>query len=174
MKIGTYYYPEQWPREQWERDFDNIAAMGLQIVHMGEFAWFSMEPEEGRVCLDWLGECVEMAARRKLEVILCTPTAAPPVWLSVKYPDVLPVDDAGRRKRFGGRRHYSPTSSAMQDATRRIVSALAERFGNHPAVIGWQIDNEYSADFIDQNAHAVAAFQQWLRGKYGEIGALNN
>ena len=57
MKIGTYYYPEQWPREQWKRDFDNIAKMGLQIVHMGEFAWFTMEPRPGDIQLDWLEEC---------------------------------------------------------------------------------------------------------------------
>jgi len=173
MKIGTYYYPEQWPREQWERDFDGIAALGLQIVHMGEFAWFSMEPREGAIQLDWLSECVEMAAKRKLGVILCTPTASPPVWLVEKYPEVLPVDGAGKRARFGGRRHYSPTSPAMKQATGRIVSALAERFGKHPAVIGWQVDNEYSSDFIDQNEHAVAAFRSWLAAKYGEIGTLN-
>jgi beta-galactosidase len=173
MKIGTYYYPEQWPHEQWERDFDNMAAMGLQIVHMGEFAWFTMEPQEGNIQLDWLSECVERAAKRKMEVILCTPTAAPPIWLVEKCPDVLPLDDAGRRARFGGRRHYSPTSPAMRDATARIVQALAGRFGAHPAVIGWQVDNEYSSDFIDQNPHAVEAFREWLRGRYGEIAALN-
>ena len=173
MKIGTYYYPEQWPREQWERDFDNIAALGLQVVHMGEFAWFSMEPREGEFHFDWLGECVEMAATRKMDVILCTPTASPPIWLVEKYPDVLLVDEAERRKRFGGRRHYSPTSPAMKEASARIVSALAERFGGHAAVIGWQVDNEYSADFIDQNEHAVAAFRQWLRERYGTIEALN-
>jgi beta-galactosidase len=39
MKIGTYYYPDQWPRDQWVRDFDNIARMGFRIVHMAEFAW---------------------------------------------------------------------------------------------------------------------------------------
>jgi beta-galactosidase len=173
MKIGTYYYPEQWPREQWERDFDNIAAMGLQIVHMGEFAWFTLEPAEGNLQLDWLSQCVEMAAKRKLAVILCTPTASPPVWLIEKHPDVLPIDDAGRPKRFGGRRHYSPTAPALHDATRRIVSALAERFGNHPAVIGWQIDNEYSSDFFDQNTHAHSAFREWLRQRYGSIDAVN-
>src|SRR5437868_4284647 len=54
MRIGTYYYPEQWPRDQWERDFDHIASMGLQIVHMGEFAWFTMEPRPGEIQLDWL------------------------------------------------------------------------------------------------------------------------
>ena len=173
MKIGTYYYPEQWPREEWERDFDGIAAMGLQMVHMGEFAWFSMEPREGEITLDWLGECVEMASKRKLGVILCTPTAAPPIWLVEKYPDVLPIDEAGRRARFGGRRHYSPTSPAMKEAAARIVTALAERFGKHPAVIGWQVDNEYSSDFIDQNAHAVGAFRDWLRARYGGIEGRN-
>lgn len=173
MKIGTYYYPEQWPREEWERDFDGIAAMGLQIVHMGEFAWFSMEPREGEINLDWLSQCVEMAAKRKLGVILCTPTAAPPIWLVEKYPDVLPLDDNGRRARFGGRRHYSPTSPAMKDATARIVSAMAQRFGKHPSIIGWQVDNEYSSDFIDQNEHAVAGFRGWLKNRYGEIGTLN-
>ncbi len=173
MKIGTYYYPEQWPREQWERDFDNIAALGLQMVHMGEFAWFTMEPREGEINLDWLAECIEMAAKRKLSVILCTPTAAPPVWLVEKHPEILPVDDAGRSMRFGGRRHYSPTAPAYHEAARRIVGAMADKFGDHPAIIGWQIDNEYSSDFIDQNDHAVAGWREWLRKKYSAIEALN-
>jgi beta-galactosidase len=173
MKIGTYYYPEQWPREQWERDFDNIAAMGLQLVHMGEYAWFTMEPAEGQVRLDWLHECVEMAAKRKLAVVLCTPTAAPPVWLIEKHPDVLPIDDTGRPKRFGGRRHYSPTAPALHDAARRIVAALADRFADHPAVIGWQIDTQYASDHFDQNAHAHDAFRAWLRERFGTIDALN-
>src|SRR5688500_5115191 len=133
MKIGTYYYPEQWPREQWERDFDNMQTMGLQIVHLGEFAWFTMEPRPGEIQLDWLDECVEMAAKRRMQVILCTPTAAPPIWLCCEYPEVLPVDHTGAQHRFGGRRHYSPTSPALHDATRRIVTALGDRFGEHPS-----------------------------------------
>src|SRR5947207_13090742 len=116
MKIGTYYYPEQWPRDQWERDFDHIASMGLQIVHMGEFAWFTMEPRPGEFHFDWLEQCVELAAKRKIDVILCTPTASPPIWLSRDFPETLPVDARGERARFGGRRHYSPTSPAMRQA----------------------------------------------------------
>jgi len=174
MKIGTYYFPEQWPREQWERDFDNMVAMDLQLVHMGAYAWHAIEPAPGEFEFDWLNECVELAAKRKLGVILCTPTAAPPVWLVDRYPDVLPVDDAGRRKRFGGRRSYSPTSPAMRDATARVVAALADRFGNHAGVIGWQIDNEYASDFIDQNAHAVAAWREWLGKRFdNSIDKLN-
>ncbi len=172
MKIGTYYYPEQWPREQWERDFDTMQRMGLQIVHMGEFAWFDMEPEEGKINLDWLAECVEMAARRDMKVILCTPTAAPPIWLVEKYPEILPVDQYGRRKRFGGRRHYNPLAPAMIQAAKRIVTALADRFGQHPAIIGWQIDNEFCGEF-DQSELTHQVFQSWLEEKYGTIEKLN-
>ncbi len=174
MKIGTYYYPEQWPRDQWERDFDNIAEMGMQIVHMGEFAWFDLEPSPGDFRLDWLSQCVEMATARKLAVILCTPTAAPPIWLVRDHPEILPIDDAGRVHRFGGRRHYSPTAPAMVDASRRIVTALAERFGKHPSVIGWQIDNEYCSNFFDQRPHAHEAFRRWLQTRYGDITHLNH
>src|SRR5438876_2598970 len=172
MKIGTYYYPEQWPREEWQRDFDRIAELGFQIVHMAEFAWFAMEPRAGVFRFEWLDECREMCAKRKLEVILCTPTAAPPVWLAQDHPDSLPKDENGTRSRFGGRRHYSPCSSAMRNATRRIVTEMVQRYADHPSIIGWQIDNEYSGPF-DQNPETHAAFREWLRRKYGSIDEVN-
>ena len=172
MKIGTYYYPEQWPRDQWERDFDRIAAIGMKVVHMAEFAWFDLEPSPAEFQLDWLSDCVEMAAKRKLDVILCTPTAAPPIWLTDQYPEVLGVDKSGAADRHGGRRHYTPTSPRMQEATLRIVTAMAERFGDHPAIIGWQIDNELGRAF-DQSPATHTAFREWLRKKYGTIESLN-
>jgi beta-galactosidase len=172
MKIGTYYYPEQWPKAQWQRDFDNIARLGLQIVHMGEFAWFEMEPKPGEFHFDWLSHCLDLAAQRKLDVILCTPTAAPPIWLSHGSPQTLPIYEGKISGRFGGRRHYNPLSPEFHAATRRIVQAMADRFGDHPSVIGWQVDNEYSNNF-DQSETTHAAFRKWLRNKYGDIKQLN-
>ncbi len=167
MKIGTYYYPEQWPREQWERDFDRMAAMGMQIVHMGEFAWGMIEPREGDYQLDWLSECVEMAAKRKMAVILCTPTAVLPIWMVEKHPDILFTGH-----RFGGRRHGNHLHPALQDYSRKVTQAMADRFGDHVSVIGWQIDNELAGPF-DQSATTHAAFRDWLRSKYGTIDRLN-
>ena len=85
---------------------------------------------------------------------------------------MLPVDAHGTPARFGGRRHYNPTSPALHEAAARIVTALAERFGSHPAVIGWQIDNEYSGDF-DQSDSTHRAFRAWLERKHGTIDGLN-
>lgn len=167
MKIGAYYYPDQWPREQWARDFDNIAGMGLRIVHMGEFAWGTIEPRDGEFQFDWLAECVEMARARRLDVILCTPTAVMPAWMAQQHPDLLITGT-----RFGGRRHAVHTSPRFREYSRRVVSKLAEAFGDHPSVVGWQIDNELGAAF-DQHECTHAEFREWLRAKYGTIDELN-
>ena len=172
MNIGTYYYPEQWPRDQWERDFDNIERMGLQIVHMGEFAWFQMESEEGKINLDWLAECLEMAAKRDLKVILCTPTASPADMASRAAPG-NPSDRPPRPAR--PIRRPPPLQSArpaMVEATKRIVTAMADRFGQHHAVIGWQIDNEYGGAF-DQTELTAHGLPAWLEERYQTIDALN-
>ncbi|MEM8874691.1 MAG: beta-galactosidase [Planctomycetota bacterium] len=181
MKIGTYYYPEQWPRDQWERDLDNIVAAGLQLTHFAEFAWHALEPEEGRYEFGWLDEALDLCAQRNLEVILCTPTAVVPQWLLQKNPEILFQFSDGRRIRPGGRRHYSPTSPVMLEHTDRIVGKMAEHFGDRPGVVGWQIDNElsgsgifdYCKETFDQSEHTHVAFRKWLKEKYGDIETLN-
>ena len=48
ITTGIYYYPEHWKESQWERDIKKISDMGYEFVHLAEFAWFKMEPEEGK------------------------------------------------------------------------------------------------------------------------------
>ncbi len=55
------------------------------------------------------------------------------------------------------------------------MTALAERYGRHPAVTGWQIDNEFGCHnttrcYCDRCA---AAFRQWLQARYGDLQAFN-
>ncbi len=169
MKIGTYYYPDQWPRDQWARDLDNIKKMGLQLVHVGEFAWGTIEPAEDKFELDWLDEVLHLCQERGLDVILCTPTAIIPVWMAEKHPDVFFTGN-----RFGGRRHANHLHPVVQSESRKVVQALADRFGNHPSVIGWQIDNELGGGLSDQSEHTHAAFRNWLRSKYQTVQKLND
>ena len=180
MKIGTYYYPEQWPRDEWTRDFDHMAAAGMELVHLAEFAWLTLEPEAGRFEFEWLDHCCDLARERGMDILLCTPTAAPPVWLTHDFPEVLPVDAFGRRARHGGRRHYNPLSTDLHEATTRIVTAMAEHFGGREGVIGWQVDNEFGSGFgsngegFDQSETTHNAFREWLRAKFGDdIDRLN-
>lgn len=175
MTIGVYYYPEAWPESQWGRDMANMKKMGMEFVHMGEFAWAYMEPEEGHFRLDWLEHAVDLAAQNGLKVILCTPSATPPVWLSRKHPEILMVDATGRRMNHGGRQQGDWSSPVYRDYVKKVVTALAMKFGQDPRVWGWQLDNELS-HYEKQYSYspaATASFRAWLRAKYRTIDKLN-
>jgi len=175
MKLGVCYYPEHWPQARWPIDAALMHQLGLSLVRIGDFAWGLVEPREGEFSWDWLDQVIQVLADQDLQIILCTPTASPPPWLCRAYPDILPVDVQGRRRRHGGRRHYCPNSPTYQQHTVRIVSALGSRYGTHPAVVGWQIDNEFgchdtSRCYCD---NCAIAFRSWLKAKYVSIDALN-
>ena len=144
MTVGVYYYPEAWPRGQWARDFANIRKHGFEFVHMGEFAWAFMEPEDGRFDFAWLDEAVRLAAAQGLKVVLCTPTATPPAWLARAHPEILMVNERGRRMNHGSREHATWSSALYRKYVERIIDQLGKRYGRNRDVWGWQIDNELS------------------------------
>ena len=108
--LGAAWYPEQWPESQWDPDLDRMAACHIHLVRIGEFAWSTMEPSEGHFDFAWLDRAIAAAAARNMVVVLGTPTAAPPAWLTSKYPGTLRVDEDGRRAEHGNRQHFSFTS----------------------------------------------------------------
>lgn len=176
MKLGVCYYPEHWPQERWPVDARLMRQAGLSLVRIADFAWAVMEPREGEFSWDWLDQAIEVLAAEGLRIVLCTPTASPPPWLCRADPDILPVDAQGRRRRYGSRRHYCPNSLPYRQHTQRIVTAMASRYGNHPAVLGWQVDNEFGChDTARCYCEACASsFRAWLKAKYGTMAALND
>jgi beta-galactosidase len=148
-----------------------MAAAGLSLVRMGEFAWAELEPEPGRFDFAWLDEAVDLFAARGLEIVLGTPTAAPPAWLVREHPDILPVLGDRHLLGFGTRRHYCPNAPAFHEATDRIVAALAGHYGRDPRVRVWQIDNEIGGRCYCE--HCRAGFRRWLRERYGTLDVLN-
>ncbi len=175
MQFGVCYYPEHWPEARWAEDARRMRALGLSIVRIAEFAWSRIEPQEGRFAWEWLDRAVATLSAAGLKIVLGTPTAAPPAWLSRGYPDTLPVDEQGRRRNFGSRRHYCPNHPAYRRFSRRIVSLMAAHFAAHPAVVGWQIDNEFGGGGTARCycEHCADAFRRWLQARYGTLEALN-
>jgi beta-galactosidase len=175
MRTGVCYYPEQWPETRWADDAGEMAALGLDLVRIGEFAWSVMEPARGTFAWGWLDRAIETLAGAGLQVVLGTPTATPPVWLVRERPEVLSVGADGRRRAYGSRRHTCPTSAAYREESRRIVTAMAERYGQHEAVVAWQVDNE-PGNHDSARCWCDAcqdAFGAWLEARYGTVEALN-
>ena len=175
-QIGVCYYPEHWPESLWKDDAQRMAALGIAHVRIGEFAWSRLEPARGRLEFDWLERAIEILQDAGLKVILGTPTATPPKWLVDEMPDMLPVDQEGHVIGFGSRKHYCFSHRGYRAECERIVTELAERFGQHPAVTGWQIDNEYACHNTTRNWSnaSLQAFRHWLKQRYGSIDKLND
>lgn len=175
QQLGVCYYPEHWNPAKWREDARMMAAAGITFVRIGEFAWSRMEPNPGDYDLGWLTEAIDILHEHGLKVVLGTPTATPPKWLVDSMPDMLAVDANGHPRKFGSRRHYCFSHQGYQKECDRIVTLLAETYGNHPGIGAWQTDNEYGChDTVESYSDAaLSGFRDWLKERYGDVKTLN-
>jgi beta-galactosidase len=169
--LGAAWYPEQWNDATNQHDLATMEAAHIHLARIAEFAWSSMEPSEGQYDWAWLDHAIDEAAKHHVYIVLGTPTAAPPAWLTTKYPETLRVDENGKRDEHGNRAQFSFASTKYRELAHGIAEATAKRYGHNPNVVGWQLDNEYGEDSFDPDA--VAQWHAWLKKKYGTIDRLN-
>jgi beta-galactosidase GanA len=169
---GAAYYPEAWNFETLEQDIVLMKEANVNVVRMAEFSWNLMEPEEGKYEFDWLHKVIDQLYANDIHVILGTPTAAPPIWMAKKYPEIFKVDEYGHRKGHGARKNTSYSSEIYRNFSRKICTQLGKEFGNKPGVIAWQTDNEFSAS-SDYSEETRRRWVAWLKEKYQTIENLN-
>ncbi len=175
LLLGVDYYPDQTPEALWDEDARMMAEFGFTNVRIAEFAWALMEPVEGKFDFAWLRRAVQTLHKYNIAVILGTPSAAPPPWLTAKYPEIVEVNAQGAALHPGGRRFTCPTNKTYRRLSLAIASEMAGTFADTPGVIGWQIDNELTLGSSPRCYcnHCQAGFQEWLRSKYGSLDILN-
>lgn len=176
MRIGVDYYPEHWDKSRWKTDIELMAKAGIEVVRIGEFAWSLYEPEEGRFEFAWMDEVLDFMNLHQMKVVLCTPSATPPKWMTDRFPDIMQRDIHGCLKEFGTRKHYCFNSETYREKVRILNEMIAERYGKNEAVEGWQIDNElgWSNTTRCYCENCRKKFQTWLKTKYGTIDTLND
>ncbi len=171
---GGDYNPEQWPESVWAEDVQLMQEAGVNLVSVAIFAWSKLEPEEGRYDFGWLDRLMDLLHAHGIGVCLATATAAPPPWLASRYPQSLPVTKDCVRLGVGSRQQYSPSSPDYKRLAAKLVREIAARYGVHPALKLWHINNEYGCHVAESfDDDSAAAFRVWLEDRYGTVPALN-
>jgi beta-galactosidase len=186
MFFGVDYYPEQWvfpyagtadnPEGAWERDAELMSKAGFNVVRLGEFSWGICEPEEGKYDFLWLRRVMDIMAGYNIKVVLGTPTAAPPLWLAKKHPEILPLDESGLVKHAGTRHAVCFNNDVFWNSSKHLVENMAQALGDHSQLIAWQIDSGLGAHQTECsfNEDSRLEWQNWLKLKYETVERLND
>jgi len=171
IAYGGDYNPEQWPREVWDDDMRLFRLAGIDIATIGVFSWSLLQPSEDTYDFEWLDTVVERLHANGIAMCLATATAAHPAWMAHRHPDVLRVDVHGRRRAYGQRHNSCPSSPTYLTYAPELARRLAERYGGHPALAVWHVNNEYGGRCYCERC--AASFRSWLQGRYGDLDAVN-
>ncbi len=172
---GVAYYPELWPDADVDADIAEMQSLGINVVRMAEFAWSTMEPTKGNFDFSVFKNVMDKMHAAGIQVVLCTPTATPPVWLTHGHPERCHKNDKGEIMSHGARQHASYEHPAVRKACFTIIERMSRELGRHPSVIAWQLDNEMKAHVSeDYSDAAIANWHKWLKKRFKHIDALNN
>lgn len=175
IAFGCDYNPEQWSPDVWDEDIRLMGEAGVNLVAINIFGWAHIEPREGEFDFHALDEIIRRLDAAGIRINLGTGTASPPAWLVRAHPEILPMAEDGTRRYHGGRQAWCPSSPEFRDAALRLVHAVAERYGDHPAVVLWHVSNELGChNALCYCEHSAAAFRVWLQRLYKSIDALND
>jgi beta-galactosidase len=168
---GGDYNPDQWPKEIIEEDIRLLKLANINIVTLPVFSWALLQPSEETYNFEWLDEILNLLKDNDIYVCLATSTAAQPAWMSLKYPEILPVDFDGHKRKHGGRVKFCPNSKVYRKFSVALAKKLAERYKNYDNLILWHIGNEYDNYCYCDNCQKD--FREWLKKKYKTLDNLN-
>src|SRR5919199_1507087 len=171
--FGAAYYHEYQPFPRLKTDLDLMVDAHFTVIRVGESVWSTWEPENGRFDLDWLQPILDGAHERDISVILGTPTYAVPPWLTRLYPEIAGERRTGQPIPWGARQEVDFTHPGFRFHAERVIRRILSRYAEHPAVIGYQVDNEPGNELL-HNRGAFENFVDRLRTKYGDVDTIND
>ncbi|AVI49117.1 beta-galactosidase [Bacillus licheniformis] len=171
---GACFYPELWDEDVLDEDIRMMERIGINVVRIGEFAWSRMEPEKGRIDVGFFADVIRKLRDNKIETVMCTPTATPPIWLTHGHPERMHVNEKGETMGHGSRQHACTNHPYFRERARLIIKHIAKEIGELPGLIGWQLDNEFKchvAECICETCRTL--WHKWLEDRYQTIDRLN-
>jgi len=180
--FGVTFYPDQWPKDTWEKEFLRISESGFNIVRFGEMAWNWVEPEDGKFDFTDMDMAMDLADKYGLKVVLGIGTSQAPPWLIKKFPHIRPVaHDGTLYPEYGPRPNVCRNNIMFKNLAEIYIKKIVRRYSKHPALLMWQIDNEPVYPPLDVaelkdycHCHDTKdAFVRWAKEKYGTIEEAN-
>ena len=185
---GVAYYPEYTPYGRLNKDVEMMQKAGITVVRVGESTWSSWEPRDGEFQFTWMERVVDRLHQAGIKVILGTPTYSIPTWLYKEHPEIAvthqgtvpqladPYDPAYPSSItpgfYGPRQNYDFLNPYFRQHAERVIREILSHFKNHPAVIGYQIDNETFPNGVP-TPYTNAAFLERLKQKYKTPETIN-
>jgi beta-galactosidase len=170
--FGAAYYHEYQPSPRLDEDFRLMSEAGFSVIRVGESVWSTWEPDDGVFDLEWLAPVLDAAQQHGIAVVLGTPTYAVPMWLARRHPEINVQRATGKPMGWGARQEIDYTHPAFRFHAERVIRKIVERYAHHPAVLGYQVDNEPGNEII-HNPGVFQRFVDRLRHTYGTVDALN-
>ena len=185
---GVAYYPEYMPYDRLDKDVDLMQTAGITVVRVGESTWSTWEPRDGDFQFAWMQRVLDRLHQAGIKAILGTPTYSIPAWLYKEHPEILvthngtapPLGDPYYPTYppslppgyYGPRQNYDFLNPYFRQHAERVIRQIVSHFKDHPAVIGYQIDNETAPTGI-ATPYANAAFIERLKQKYKTPDTIN-
>lgn len=170
--LGVAYYAEYHQHARLVEDLDLMVAAGITAIRVGESVWSTWEPRDGHFDLEWLAPVLDEAHARGIKVVLGTPTYAVPPWLATAYPEIAGERRTGEQIPWGARQEVDYSHPAFRFHAERVVRQILARYAAHPAVIGYQVDNEPGLELL-HNRGVFTRFVASLQDRYGDPATLN-
>jgi len=185
---GVAYYPEYMPSDRLDRDVELMEKAGITVVRVGESSWSTWEPRDGEFQFDWVERVLDRLHKAGIKAILGTPTYSIPTWLYKEHPEIVvthngsfpplwnPYDpsypSASPPGFYGPRQNYDFLDPYFRQHAERIIRQIVSHFKDHPAVVGYQIDNETFSTNVPTR-YTNAAFLERLKRKFGTPDKMN-
>lgn len=164
---GAAYYSEYTPTDRLDEDIRLMREAGVTVVRVGESTWSLFEPQDGVFRFEWMDRILDRLHKAGIKVILGTPTYSIPAWMAASHPEVLSQRWDGKQEHYGIRQNMDIYNPTYRRYCERIIRKMMEHFAGHPAIIGYQVDNEVEARKIG-NRDYFEGFREYIRSEFGD------
>lgn len=171
LLYGVAYYDEYMPYDRLREDIRMMKEAGINVVRIAESTWSTHEPQNGVFDFSHVDRVLDAMHEAGIQVIVGTPTYAIPTWMAKEHPDVLAVTAKGPGQ-YGARQIMDITNKTYLFYAERIIRKLIGHVKDHPAIIGYQTDNE-TKHYDTSGPNVQLQFVKYMRETYGTLDEVN-